>query len=93
MDNKQDVQRFVTQISVTYPILHGEDQGARAADSFGDSFVGLPFSAFIAPGGEVLALRAGELQPEELARLVSEMDAVTAGRTSVAQARKRLSEH
>ena len=93
IDNKQDVQRFVTQIRVTYPILYGEDQGARAADSFGDSFVGLPFSAFIAPGGEVLALRAGELQAEELARLVSEMDAVAAGRTSVAQARKRLSEN
>jgi len=93
MDNKQDVQRFIAQTKVTYPILYGENEGARAADSFGDSFIGLPFSAFIAPGGEVLALRAGELQADDLARLVSEMDAVATGRTSVAQARKRLIEH
>ncbi|MFW2403984.1 MAG: TlpA family protein disulfide reductase [Gammaproteobacteria bacterium] len=93
MDNKRDVQRFVAQIKVTYPILYGEDEGARAADSFGDSFVGLPFSAFIAPGGEVLALRAGELQADDLARLVGEMDAVASGVRSAAQARERLIEH
>jgi len=93
MDNKRDVQRFVAQIKVTYPILYGEDEGARAADSFGDSFVGLPFSAFIAPGGEVLALRAGELHADDLARLVGEMDAVATGLRSVAQARQRVIEH
>ena len=93
MDNKQDIQRFVAQIKVTYPILYGEDEGARAADSFGDSFVGLPFSAFIAPGGEVLALRAGELHADDLTQLVDEMGAVAAGQRSAAQARQRLIEH
>jgi len=92
LDNEQDVRRFIEQIGVTYPILYGEDAGARAADSFGDSFVGLPFSAFVAPGGEVLALRAGELYTDELARLIAELDAVASGERSAEQARVNLSD-
>ncbi len=90
LDNKNAARRFVDQIGVTYPILYGEDAGARAADAFGDSFVGLPFSAFIAPGGEILALRAGEVDADDLERLVAEMDAVTRGSRTPAEARERL---
>ncbi len=90
LDNKNDARRFVDRIGVTYPILYGEESGARAADAFGDSFVGLPFSAFIAPDGEILALRAGEVDADDLALLVAEMDAVTRGSRTPAEARERL---
>lgn len=90
LDDKDDARRFVEQIGVTYPILYGEDAGARAADSFGDSFVGLPFSAFIAPGGEILALRAGEVDADDLDLLVTEMDAVQSGARTPSEARERL---
>jgi thiol-disulfide isomerase/thioredoxin len=91
LDNRADVIRFIAQSGVTYPILYGEDEGAAIAESLGDDFIGLPFSAFIAPGGEILALLAGELQDDELHRLVAEMDAVASGQRSVAEARARLS--
>lgn len=91
LDNPADVKRFITQSGVTYPILYGENEGSAIAESLGDDFIGLPFSAFVAPGGEILALLAGELQDDELHRLVAEMDAVASGQRSVAEARARLS--
>jgi len=90
LDNLADVTRFVTDIGVTYPILYGEDDATLIAESFGDDFIGLPFTAFIAPGGEILALRAGELHADDLYRLVAEMDAIASGERSVDEARMRL---
>jgi thiol-disulfide isomerase/thioredoxin len=90
LDNLEDVTRFITEIGVSYPILYGEDNATTAAESFGDDFIGLPFTAFVAPEGEILALRAGELHADELNQLVAELDAVASGERSVAQARERL---
>ena len=90
LDNLPDVKRFVAAIDVTYPILYGEDDVTTIAESFGDEFIGLPFSVFIAPGGEILALRAGELHADDLRELVAEMDAVASGQSSATQARERL---
>lgn len=92
LDNLADVTRFVTEIDVTYPILYGEDDATAVAESFGDDFIGLPFTAFVVPSGEILALRAGELHADELYQLVAEMDAVASGERSVAEARERLAD-
>lgn len=91
LDNLPDVKRFVTETGVTYPILYGEYDASTVAESLGDEFVGLPFSAFVAPGGEILALLSGELHADDLRRLVAEMDAVASGQSSGAEARERLS--
>ncbi len=91
LDKLADAKRFVAQIKATYPILYGEDDGTVVAESFGDDFIGLPFSAFVAPDGEILALLSGELLADDLHRLVVEMDAVASGQSSVAEARARLS--
>ena len=91
LDNLADVKRFVTEIGVTYPILYGEDDAPPIAESFGDDYIGLPFSVFAAPGGEILALWTGEVDADDLYRLVAEMDAVASGQRSAAEARERLS--
>ncbi len=90
MDNRADAQRFITETGVTYPILYGVDEAAMVAESFGDEFVGLPFTAFIVPGGEILTLLSGELDAADLRELAGEMDAIASGQSSVAEARKRL---
>ena len=90
LDNLADVTRFITEIGVTYPILYGEDNATAVAELFGDDFIALPFTAFVVPDGEILALRAGELHADDLYRLVDEMDAVASGNRSVAEARERL---
>jgi len=91
LDNRADVSRFVTETGVTYPILYGEHDASTVAESFGDAYIGLPFSVFVAPGGEILALWTGEVQADDLRRLVAEMDAVASGQRSAAEVRERLS--
>ena len=91
LDNLSDVTQFVDRIGVTYPILYGEDDATTAAESFGEEFIALPFTATVAPGGEILALHAGELDTDYLHQLVAEMDAIANGQRSVAEAREKLS--
>jgi len=90
LDNPEDVRRFTEKIGVTYPNLYGEHDGTIIAESLSDEFVGLPFSAFVAPGGEILALLSGELHADFLQQVAAEMDAVASGRRSVAEARVSL---
>jgi thiol-disulfide isomerase/thioredoxin len=92
LDNLLDVKRFVAETKVTYPILYGEDDATRVAESFGEDFIVLPFSAFVAPGGEILALHSGELYADDLRRLVIEIDALARGERSIADARESLLE-
>jgi len=91
LDNPDDVKRFIDKIGVTYPNLYGEHDGTVIAESLSDDFVGLPFSAFVAPGGEILALLSGELHADFLGQAAAEMEAVASGRRSVAEARASLS--
>lgn len=90
LDNLADVRRFIAETGVTYPNLYGEQDGTAVAESLGEDFIGLPFSAFVAPGGEILKLLTGELHADELYRIVAEMDAVASGQRSVAEARRIL---
>ncbi len=90
MDNLSDVRKFIAQTGIRYPMLYGELDASNVAESFGDAFVGLPFSVIVAPQGDILALWAGELDSAMLRRMVVELDAVATGRRSAAQARDRL---
>jgi len=91
LDNLPDAKRFIEAIDVTYPILYGEDDVTALAESFGDAFIGLPFSVFVDPSGEILALHSGELHADHLRQFVAELDAIASGQRSVAEVRKRLS--
>lgn len=91
LDNLPDVRRFVDGIGVTYPILYGEHEASLIAESFGEAYVGLPFSVVVSSAGEILDLRSGELHADYLRQLVAELDAVAGGQSSVADARTRLS--
>ncbi|MDH3433784.1 MAG: TlpA family protein disulfide reductase [Gammaproteobacteria bacterium] len=92
LDNLLDVKRFVAETKVTYPILYGEDDATRVAESFGEDFIVLPFSAFVAPGGEILALHSGELYADDLRQLAVEIEALVRGERSIADARESLLE-
>jgi len=90
LDNLADVKRFIAESNITYPILYGEHDASTIAESFGNAYVGLPFSVFVAPRGEILALWTGELFEDDLSRLVAELDAISNGQRSVVEARARL---
>jgi thiol-disulfide isomerase/thioredoxin len=84
VDNLTAVKQFINKFNVTYPILYGEEKGTLIAESFGDAFIGLPFTVFVAPNGEIVKVMAGELHTEQLYQIVAELDAVASGqRTAV----------
>ncbi|MBT8441285.1 MAG: TlpA family protein disulfide reductase [Gammaproteobacteria bacterium] len=90
MDNLRDVTKFVAQNNITYPILYGEHEASVVAESLAEDFVGLPFSVFVAPDGQILAFWPGEISADELRKIAAELDAVASGRRSAEQARQRL---
>ncbi|MDJ0927497.1 MAG: TlpA disulfide reductase family protein [Gammaproteobacteria bacterium] len=91
-DRLPDVERFITETGVTYPQLVGQQEALDVAESFGPEVLGLPFSVFVGPAGEVLGLRTGALDPEELRDILATMDAFAAGEASLADTRARLAD-
>lgn len=91
IDRQNDVELFISETGVTYPILVGQSDAMEAAEKFGPAFIALPFTVFTAPGGEILHLHSGELHLEQLRQILPIVDDVTEGLITAAEARKRLS--
>jgi thiol-disulfide isomerase/thioredoxin len=90
VDRRSDVEAFIAESGVTYPILIGQQDAMEAAETFGPDFVGLPFSIFVAPGGHVLSIHSGELHPAELKAILTIGDRVASGQLDLATARETL---
>ena len=90
VDRMTDVTAFLAEAGITYPILVGQGDAMEAAGSFGPEFVGLPFTLFVAPSGELLSYHSGEIHPQELRAILAITDQVTAGTLSPEKARTRL---
>jgi len=90
IDREEPVRLFVGEAGVSYPVLVGQEDAMAVAESFGPAFVGLPLTVVAAPGGDILAIHSGELHPEDLAGIVKVIDALAAGRMTLAQARVTL---
>jgi len=90
IDRPEDVDPYLEQTGVTYPILVGRSDAMEAADRFGPAYVGLPFTVFVSPDRQILYTHSGELHREQLDDILSVVDELTAGAVSVAEARTRL---
>lgn len=90
VDGEEAARSFVAESGVSYPILVGEEEALAAAQALSPQFVGLPLTVIAAPGGEILDVHLGELQIDDLTRIVEVIDGVTARRLSVPDARQRL---
>jgi thiol-disulfide isomerase/thioredoxin len=74
-----------------YTLLVGEEDGLEAAQRFGMS-VALPFSVFADGQNRIVAVKLGELHPEEIAAILGRMREVRAGRRTLAGARAAIGE-
>jgi thiol-disulfide isomerase/thioredoxin len=90
IDREEPVRSFVGEIGVSYPILVGQMDATAAAEAFGPDFVGLPLTAFAAPGGEILDLHVGQVHAADLARFLDVVDRLAAGTLDLAGARAAL---
>ena len=90
VDRQNEVNTYLETTPVTYPILIGQSDGMEAAESFGPAFVGLPFTVFVAPQGDILLTYSGELKREQLEDILATVEQVAAGELSVTDARRKL---
>ncbi len=90
IDRQPDVQAYITEAGISYPILSGESDAIAVSDLFGLAGLGLPFSVLVDSDGNVLTVHIGELLPELLSKLVAIAQAVETGELSVAAARDQL---
>jgi thiol-disulfide isomerase/thioredoxin len=92
VDRLDAVVPYVEKTGVTYPILVGRSDAMEAAEAFGPEFAGLPYTVFVAGGGQVVGVYSGELERDRLERLLGVVADATAGRTPIDAARARWRE-
>lgn len=90
LDRHEPVLRFVAETGISYPILLGEAAATRAAEQFGEAFVGLPFSVVAAADGTILAVHTGQISARDLAQIGVVAQQLAEGELTPAAARDIL---
>ena len=90
IDRQADVQSYIAESGVTYPILWGEGDGLAVSDSFGVTELALPFTVLVSANDEILTIYIGELERDQLAKMADINTRVAAGEISALEARQRL---
>ncbi|HXN10519.1 MAG TPA: TlpA disulfide reductase family protein [Steroidobacteraceae bacterium] len=89
VDFGQAVRAFLHATPVPYPVLIAEQDDLSSIGQFGMEPV-LPFSVFADSRGRIVAVKAGELHPEEARDILAAVLTVDAGKLGLASARERL---
>ncbi len=91
VDDRAAVLKYADAMGIDYPILTGEQQGLEALEKFGMQ-PAFPFSVFADRAGRIVAVKIGELHPEDADLILSRVRAVDRGTLSVAAAREQVSD-
>lgn len=89
VDFREDVVKYAAQIGLDYPLLIGEEDGLAAADQFGVDAV-FPFTAFADAQRRLVALKVGELHPEEASFILDRVEKLNAGNLTIEVARQEI---
>jgi thiol-disulfide isomerase/thioredoxin len=89
VDFGQAVRAFLHTTAVPYPVLIAEQDGLGALGQFGMEPV-LPFSVFADRQGRIVAVKAGELHPEEAGDILAAIHAIDSGQLALPAAREQI---
>ncbi len=92
VDSRDDVAKYASAHGMTYPVLLGEQGGLEAASAFGMEVV-LPFSVFADRAGHIVALKVGELRPDEAHAILAGLRDLDAGHISLKAAQSQIAAH
>ena len=92
IDRQPDVQSYIAEAGISYPILSGEADAMAVSELFGLDGLGLPFSVLVASNGTILTVHLGEVVRQQLADMVTISKAFEAGELHIDQARQQLAE-
>ena len=90
IDKPDLVAKFAGDMQFNYAILMGQNEAWAAAGALGVNIFALPFTVFTAGDGSILGVHTGELHAEHLEAFRDTVDALSAGRIDVAEARRRI---
>jgi len=90
VDYPAEVQKYVGDHEIDYPVLIGDQGGLAAVSAFGMETV-LPFSVFADREGNVVTLKVGELHKDEAELILDRLRELDAGRLTLAVAQKEIS--
>ncbi|GAG84719.1 unnamed protein product, partial [marine sediment metagenome] len=90
IDRRPDVQSYIAEAGISYPILSGEIDAMAVSDLFGLEGLGLPFSVLVSSNGQILTVFIGEIELAELQEMIAISQAVEAQELAVSDARLSL---
>ena len=70
LDEVQQVNRFIKEINISYPILVGQADVMATSAAFGNVTGVLPYSVLVDKNGIIRWLHAGEVDRDEISRLI-----------------------
>ena len=89
VDTRDEVAKYGKSHGMAYPVLLGEQGGLEAAAAFGMEVV-LPFSVFADRAGHIVALKVGELRPDEAHAILAGLRELDAGHLSLKAAQEQI---
>jgi len=92
IDFAEDVQKFAQETPIHYPVLIGEDDGVELARQFGVEALAFPFTVLVDSQGNLLALRLGELHPDQLNQALKLMADLESKSISLKTAREQITQ-
>lgn len=90
VDDRQAVLEYAQKMQFNYPVLMGTAGAMKAANSFGIDFYALPFSVFVDASGHVLGVHTGELQAEQVDKVLTVFSQLGHNNIDIAKARQRI---
>ena len=73
IDDEKSVRDFVDTMGVEYPIVAGELEAMDLARRFGNRLNALPYTAFVDRNGDIVHIKAGDIEREEAERIIQSL--------------------
>jgi thiol-disulfide isomerase/thioredoxin len=91
VDFREDVLKYAAATPISYPLLIGEEDGLAAVKAMGMQ-PQFPFTVFADSKQRVVALKVGELHPDDAQLILDRLADVDSGRLDLATARSQITE-
>lgn len=73
VDEEQAVGDFVDSLGINYPVFAGELAAMELARRYGNRVNALPFTAFVDRNGDIVQIKAGEIEKAETEKLIESL--------------------
>lgn len=90
VDFLDDVKAYAIDAQFNYPILIGQEDAMKIAESSGIPFIGLPFTLIVSADGQLLGSHMGEIHAEQIDTIVAQLAKLDRGASTVDEARAAL---